>query len=447
VSKEAREKESRPPWPRGTPRGGYLGLGSFAAAVVPMILVELALLILLLLIEPKFAGSQASSLIITTVNNRTLIALAASAIVFPVLLQPLVRVFAMTYESLPSRVPLLRALLPIDYSRRIPQDTLLSHNLDIVLWRKFGFKLSDFSQELDTVLEQPEQERLGSLETRIERQRLRASSYLLSALPLAVTAAILWDRFDAGGVLSSIGVWLLALILFLVAHGDARRVTSDYWSMQGSLAVQHRFDILRSLSLRPPTNLADERELWKKARAVTLSPVDLLYPRTTEDSPKSPAEERRIRYAYEMLSAGETETRPALPEEPWVVEYDGFVSATWRAVPGSTVGHEHTSSPATGALTVIIDRTEHAANAERISVGGRRAPYAEFRVVPDSDDVDVVPSEMVLKPSNNSADTGAFTTSRRPGHDDPRLWVRVYQYKRLVASVGVDWMTDGGDPQ
>lgn len=446
MSKEAREKKSLPPWPRSTPGGGYLGFGSFVAAVVPMILVELALLILLLLIEPKFAGSQKSSFIITTVNNRTLIALAASVIVFPVLLQPLVRVFAMTYESLPPRVPLLRSLLPISYRQHIPQDILLSNNLDLVLWRKFGFRLSDFSQELDTVLEQPEQERLGSLETRIERQRLRASSYLLSALPLAVTAAILWDRFGGAGVFSAIGVWLLALILFLVANGDARQATSDYWSMQGSLAVQHRFDILRTLSLRPPTNLADERELWKKARALTLSPEDLLYPRKTADSPKSSAEERRIRYAYEVPSADETENRPVLPEEPWVVEYDGFVSATWRALPGSTTDHEHTSSLTIGALNVIIDRTAHAANADRISVGGRSAPYAEFLVVPDSDDVDVLPSEMVLKPSNDGADTGTFTTTHRPGHDNPRLWVRVYQYKRLVASLAVDWMTEGGDP-
>lgn len=48
----------------------------------------------------------------------------------------------------------------------------------------------------------------------------------------------------------------------------------NYWSLQGSLAVRYRFGILRTLSLRPPTNLADERRLWQAARAVTvLAPV------------------------------------------------------------------------------------------------------------------------------------------------------------------------------
>jgi len=42
--------------------------------------------------------------------------------------------------------------------------------------------------------------------------------------------------------------------------------------LQGSLAVRYRFDILRTLSLRPPTNLADERRLWQAARAVTVLP-------------------------------------------------------------------------------------------------------------------------------------------------------------------------------
>ena len=42
-------------------------------------------------VEPKACGSQVSSLPFTTVDNRTLIALAAAALVFPVLLQPLVR--------------------------------------------------------------------------------------------------------------------------------------------------------------------------------------------------------------------------------------------------------------------------------------------------------------------------------------------------------------------
>ena len=50
---------------------------------------------------------------------------------------------------------------------------------------------------------------LGGMGTRMEHQRLRASSYLLSALPLAVTVTILWGRFGAiGAILSAAGVWL-----------------------------------------------------------------------------------------------------------------------------------------------------------------------------------------------------------------------------------------------
>ena len=185
--------------PIGTPGRGYLGLGSFAAAVVPMFLVELALLILLLLVEPKASGSQVSSLPLTTVNNRTLIALAAAALVFPVLLQPLVRILAMTYDRLPRRRPL----------RGVPADVRLSRSLDDVTWHKFGFVLSDFAQDLDAVLGRPEGEKLGASGTRIEHQRLRASSYLLSARPLAVTAAILWGRFgyERSSALLECGCW------------------------------------------------------------------------------------------------------------------------------------------------------------------------------------------------------------------------------------------------
>ena len=427
--------ETRPPLaPIGTSRRSEPGLGSFVSAVGPMILVELTLLIVLLLVEPHFAVSQTSALPFTKLDNQTLLALAASTIVFPVLLQPLVQASANTFDRLGSI-----------FSPKIAYEDQLRHTLDDELLRKFGFALSDFSQELDAVLDQSDQERLGWLRTRMERQRLRASSYLLSLLPLAATVTILWDRYRGIGVIAADAVWLMALILYVVALRDGRRTAADYWSMQGSLAVQHRFDIVRSLSLRPPMNLADERQLWKTARTVTLSASDLLSPSSAEDGHVAPTEARRIRYAYEPPSGIATDSPVTLPEEPWVVEYDGFVSATWRTVPGSTADHGKADLPTASELTVTIDRTEHGSNSERISVGGRRAPYAEFRVVPDSDDVDVAPSELVLRPSSDSAATGTFTTTRRRlGHYDPRLWVRVYQHKRLVATLAVDLVTGNG---
>jgi hypothetical protein len=58
--------------------------------------------------------------------------------------------------------------------------------------------------------------------------------------------------------------------------------------LQGSLAVRYRFDILRTLSLRPPTNLADERRLWQAARAVTVLP-----PVVAPRPPRRPARPRR----------------------------------------------------------------------------------------------------------------------------------------------------------
>ena len=177
-----------------------------------------------------------------------------------------------------------------------------------------------------------------------------------------------------------------------------------------------------------------------------MSTADLLYARRAEP-PRSPAEERRIRYAYQLPSPGSTESAPALPEEVWVVEYDGFVSATWMAVPGSNADREDRDPPVVGALNVVIDRAEHAANAERISVGGRPGPLCR---VPGCAGLRRrrcrCPPNWCSGPSSDSAATGAFTTTRRPGHDQPQsLSVRVYQYKRLVANVAVEWGTDGGD--
>jgi hypothetical protein len=415
-------------------QGDDLGFMGFVSAVAPMFLVDLTLVIVLLLVEPRFSGPQTSALPVTTIDNRTLAALAASTIVFPVLLQPLVRSLA-EFRAIPPLRQVVRAAYAVDGA----------------LTRKFGFALSDFSQQLDSVLEEHDRKRLGLLRAKFEHQLLRASSYFLALLPLAATAAVLWNEFHFIGIVAAILLYFAALFLFVTAAGGAARGARDYWSLRGSLAVRYRFDILRSLSLRPPTNLADERELWKKAFAVTITADDLspFYELAKPlVSPVDQAEERRIRYAYEIPTGEATESPVILPEEPRVAEYDGFVSATWGPAPSSIFPDEKAGSSAAGTLSVTLDRTAHGSNAERISVGGRRAPYAEFRIVPDSDDVDVAPSELVLHPSSDSAANGTFTTTRRRlGREDPRLWVRVYQHKRLVANLAVDWATEssGGE--
>lgn len=424
---DASADEALPNTPTEAFREDDLGLAGFVAAITPMFLVDLTLIIVLLLVEPRFTGSQTAALPVTTMDNRTLVALAASTIVFPVLLQPLIRMLAGSFFR---------------------NDSYVSLELDRVLSYKFGFAWSDFAQELDAVLDQPDRERLRSLWTRLEYQRLRSSSYFLSFLPLAATAAILWGQFHFGGIVAAFSLFVVAWLLLISTQQSARRITRSYWSLQGSLAVRYRFDIFRSLSLRPPTNLADERRLWQAARAVTVTASDLMPRPLTLSTSRTPVEERRIRYAYELSSGGTTESAAPSPAEPWVVEYDGFVSARWRPVPNSAAGRESSGPLVDGTLDITIDRTEQGSNAERISVGGRRAPYAEFRVMPDSDDVDVRPSELILRPSSDSAATGAFTTTRRRlGHENPRLWVRVYQHKRLVANLAVDWGTESGDPE
>jgi hypothetical protein len=83
------------------------------------------LIIVLLLIDPKFTGPQTAALPVTTMDNRTLVALAASTIVFPLLLQPLVQTFARSSFALFGKSP------------------KGSRELDEALSRKFGFFWSD----------------------------------------------------------------------------------------------------------------------------------------------------------------------------------------------------------------------------------------------------------------------------------------------------------------
>jgi hypothetical protein len=93
--------------------------------------------------------------------------------------------------------------------------------------------------------------------------------------------------------------------------------------LQGSLAVRYRFDILRTLSLRPPTNLADERRLWQAARAVTvLPPVVALRPS------RRPARPGAARTARTARTAG----RDGLSGNPSGA--DGYWQILGQVVPG-----------------------------------------------------------------------------------------------------------------
>jgi hypothetical protein len=406
-----------------------LGLMGFASATVPMFLIDVTLVVVMLLVEPKFSGPRKTGLEITTIDNRTLAALAASTIVFPVLLAPLVR-WIIDFGAIPAFRKLSRA----------------TDRLDEAIYRKLGFVLSDFSEEFEAVLGRPDREVIGLLWAKSQKQRLRSGSYLLSFLPLAATTAILWGEFHFVGLTVAILLYIVAYFLCISAAQSARRAEADYLSTRGSLAVRYRFEILKSLRLRPPTNLADERQLWKKAYAVTVTAHDIwsYYPR---DGPsENTAEERHIRYAYDPPKGEAADSSAPVLEEPWVAEYEGFVSAEWR--PTLSAIDEKAGLSAEGILKVTIDGAEHGPNAEQFSVGGRRAPYAEFRVMPDSDDVDVAPSELIFRPSTDSAATGTFTTTRRRlGREDPRLWIRVYQHKRLVANLAVNWVEHSGDQE
>ena len=124
------------------------------------------------------------------------------------------------------------------------------------------------------MLDRRDRERLRLLRAKLEQQRLPGSSYLLSFLPLPGTVAVLWGQSHFDGIVAAILLYGVALLLLrstrLSARLSAWSIDYNYWSLQGSLAVRYRFDIFRTLSLRPPTNLADKRRLWQAARAVTV---------------------------------------------------------------------------------------------------------------------------------------------------------------------------------
>lgn len=104
-------------------------------------------------------------------------------------------------------------------------------------------------------------------QAKLEQQLLRGSSYLLSFLPWQEP----WRSCGVNpvdGIVATILLHDVALLLLRSTRLSAWSIDYNYWSLQGSLAVRYRFDIRRTLSLRPPINLADERRLWQAARAV-----------------------------------------------------------------------------------------------------------------------------------------------------------------------------------
>ena len=130
------------------------------------------------------------------------------------------------------------------------------------------------------------------LRAKLEQQRLRGSSYLLSFLPLAGTTeglvgSIPFRRHRGCHLAIRCGI---ASIEIDSAERTEHRLQLLVF-LPGSLAVRYRFDILRTLSLRPPTNLAGERRLWH-ARAVTVLPP-VVAPRPS----RRPARPRRARTA------------------------------------------------------------------------------------------------------------------------------------------------------
>ncbi len=102
----------------GSVRSGDLTIGSVLSAIGPMVMVELLLVLILLLLDAQSGGSIGRALDIRTVR-----ALAASTIVFPAALYPLVR-WLTSWGS---------------------QE--LAAAADSNLRRKLGFALSDFSDD------------------------------------------------------------------------------------------------------------------------------------------------------------------------------------------------------------------------------------------------------------------------------------------------------------
>jgi hypothetical protein len=349
-------------------------------------------------------------------RTSALIALVLSAIVFPIALQPLVR--------------WLSSVLNRSEDRRRGDET------DEVLLAKFGFALSAFSDEFDAVLEPAEYQRLGRARRAVEFSRLRISSYFVAVLPLVVVGLYLTDRFGQAAYNSMAIALVLTLILTAATIREGRGLSLAYWTLRASTAVHHRFDVLAGLNLRLPVMLTEERERWKDAGALVVGrPLTTISVRHDAEEEREKVE-RRIRYVFDE-PAGAAELSLVAPAKaaPPPVGYNGFIWATWS-------GSEDTRT-----LTVTIAPSQpDDGPAESFSVFGRRAPYAEFRLVPDTDDLDVSPSELVLRPSLDSGATASFRATLRPDRrHDPAVWVQVLQNKSTVATLEVEWDLLGED--
>lgn len=405
----------RPVWEQAT------SLRRFLATVGPMVIVQLVAFTLLVISQTSIGGPN--ELEFGRWRTSALIALVLSAFVFPIALQPMVRLQA--------------SVLFRSEDRRRGDET------DRILLRKFGFALSAFSDEFDAVLEPAEYRRVSMARRAVEIGRLRAASYVVAVLPLAVLGFYVPDRFLQSAYISMAGAGVLTLILAAATVFEGRGLAMDYWTLRASTAVRHRFDVLAGLNLRLPVSLSEERERWKDADALVVGRHHLFDdrdPGTAEPYKLDPAEtklvERRIRYVFDEPTGG-AEVAVVAPVEaaPPPVEYNGFI---WANLSGN-------DNVQTLTVTIAPSPPDDGP-AEQFSVFGRRAPYAEFRVLPDTDDFDVSPSELVLRPSLDGGATGSFrAVPRSDRRADPAMWVQILQNKSTVATLQVEWDRVGED--
>jgi len=68
------------------------------------------------------------------------------------------------------------------------------------------------------------------LRAKLEQQRLRGSSYLLSFLPLAGTVAVLWGQSHFDGIVAAILLYGVALLLLRSTRLSAWNIDYNYWS-------------------------------------------------------------------------------------------------------------------------------------------------------------------------------------------------------------------------
>jgi hypothetical protein len=379
-----------------------------------MVIVQLVAFTLLVISETSSIGRN--ELEFGWTPTSALIALVLSAFVFPIALQPLVRWVASA---------LFRS-----------EDGHRGNETDRVLLRKFGFALSAFSDEFDAVLEPAEYRRVSRARRAVEFGRLRAASYVVAVLPLAVLGFYVPDRLLQLAYISMAGAAVLTLVLAAATVREGRGLSMGYWTLRASMAVHHRFDVLAGLNLRLPVSLSEERERWKDADALVVGRHHLFddpHPNTAGPYRLDPAEtklvERRIRYVFDEPARG-AESAVVAPAEaaPPPVEYNGFI---WANLSGS-------DDVQTLTVTIAPSPPEDGP-AEHFSVFGRRAPYAEFRVLPDTDDFDVSPSELVLRPSRDGGATASFrAVPRSDRREDPAVWVQILQNKSPVATLQVE---------